>query len=120
MDRIFSNIDVPALAGVAILWMVVTILFYLYNNVLHPLVKVNSIDKLSKTVHLTISHNLDRFNIQLDSHPKTFEFEAVKYYWVAKHDDPNEVYTLNVEKKGRLKELLRIDFTNQITTQYAI
>lgn len=113
--------DIQLVVSVCVCWLGFSILWYFYNKIHYPFIRVIDFDKRMGYVELLISHNMNKVPIRLHSVSQTFYFEGYEYFWSAEHDNPNEVFTLCINKKGRLKEVFRVDFTNhKIEIEHAV
>lgn len=99
--------------GFAILLMVFTLTYALYNKLSHWGVRVVGLDK--EYCHVIVSNKLLTHHEILGREAAVFTFEEINYIWQPKDVD-NDVYILTIPgKHGNSKEILRVDFTKQKT-----
>lgn len=118
MVNILDHINL--IAGLTVLWIVFTIIYWIYNNIFNPIIRIIDVDQDHKVVLVRFTKNFNHVTVRLTPMAEMIEFEGDRYYWAPNIDSPNEAYFLSVEKAGRSKEILSIDFTNQNVYQHAI
>lgn len=85
----------------------------IYKAFAIPSVRIIELDAINTHVHLLIIHNLDKCHVHLYGASHKFEFEDITYYWTPVKRHANEVYSLCIDRKGRMQELIKVDFTSK-------
>lgn len=109
MEFIQENIN--TIGGVALLVLALIIITRIANLITKPSVRILYIDASKRHLQILISHHRSQFPMHLGIGPDHFEFEGFSYYWAPVKRESHEVYTLCIDKGGKMVELLRIDFT---------
>lgn len=111
MNLITENIN--SIGGFALLIVAIALIWYTFEKLAHPRVRVLEVDAKAQHVHILILDNMNQLHVNLYGVRNNFEFENIKYYWNPLEKHPNEVFALCIEKDKRLVEILRIDFTSK-------